>query len=318
MTRSLAQRAAGLSLVVAAATALPASAWAAPTRSFQAAKDGLAADTEVLASANLKTARSTQLFATFSGLATSDREVKDAIDTVKKSCNIDLLTAVDDVTVGVDASDKGGIYLALTGVTEDQFTKCIATVAKQKSGDTVTVKKTGNELELSHGSDKIYVAWLANNVLFIASNPDDEKLLKKETGGGLAKSTKMSARLAGVDTDAAAFFAWTREMPVQNMTEKGGNASLSYAGGNFALKLAVDLGDAEAASKLAKGAGAAVSLFVPKDAPKEVQKILGTLQVKAAGSVVEVALQAAEADLSKILQIAAGKGGGSASRSTRH
>lgn len=311
MTRSLTQRAAGLSLALAAvalpALALPSVALAAPTRSFAAAKDGLAQDTEILASANLKVARSTQLFSAFSGLATSDRDVKQALDIVKKSCNIDLMTAIDDVTVGVDGKDKGGIYLALTGVTEDQFTKCVVSIAKQKSGDTVTTKKVGNEIELSHGSDKIYVAWLANNVLFVASQPDDEKLLKKETGGGLAKSTKMQARLANVDTDATVFLAWTREQPIQNMTSKGGSGSLNYAGASFALKLAVDLGDAKEAEKLAKGASAALSMFIPKDAPKEVQKILQSLVVKANGSEVAIALQAAEADVKKVLGTVVGK-----------
>jgi hypothetical protein len=312
MIRSFPRRIAAASLALAAVAAVPALAEAAPTRSFQAAKDGLASDTEVLASANLKTVRSTQLFSTFSSLATQDREVKEVLDAVKKSCSIDLMNAADDITVGVGPGDKGAIYLGVTGVTQDQFEKCVTTIAKQKSGETVTVKRTGNQMEFAHGSDKIFAAWLANNVLVLASDPENESLLKKNLAGGLAKNTKMMGRLGSVDTDAAAFFAWTRELPVQNgITTKGGGASLAYTSGNFALKLSVDLGDAEAASKLAKGASAAVGMFVPKDAPKEAQKILQSLQVKATGSVVDVALQAAESDLQKL--IAWGKGGGSSS-----
>ncbi len=289
--------------IACAALAVPATAMAAPTRSFQAAKDGLASDTEVLASANLKVARSTQLFSLVSTLLASDADVKKGLEAVKKTCGIDAINAIDDVTVGVDSHDKGGIFIGLTGVTEDQFTKCVISLAKAKSGDVVTSKKIGTEIEFSKGiSDKLYVAWLANNVLFVGSNPEDEKLLKKETAGGLSKSTKMTARLGKTDVDATAFFAWTREQEIQNgITEHGGTASINYGASTFTVKLAVDLGDAKEAEKLAKGASSALGMLVPKDAPKEAQKILNSIQVKAQGSEVNVALQAAEADLQKLI-----------------
>ena len=289
--------------VLGAQLADPAAAMAAPTRSFAAAKDGLASDTEVLASANLKVARSTRLFSLVSTLLASDREVKTGLDAIKKTCGIDPMNAIDDVTVGVDSHDKGGIYVGLTGVTEDQLTKCVISLAKAKSGEVVTSKKIGNEIEFTKGksANKLYVAWLANNVLFIASDPEDETLLKKETGGGLAKSQKMSARMGKTDTDATAFFAWTREQAIQNVTQHGGTASIAYAASSFAVKVSVDLGDANSAETLAKGASAALSMIIPRNAPKEAQKIAKSVQVKAQGTEVTVALQVAEDDLEKVI-----------------
>lgn len=292
-------------------SALVPSVSLAAGKSFQTAKDNLPSSTVVLASLDLTTLRSTQVWSKFfPTLVKQERDLREGLDKVKAACGVDPVTAVSDISVGADPSDKGGIFIALNGVTEAKFTDCVQKIAKGE-GKTITAKKSGNVIELTNDKGKaIFVAWLPGDVLAVTSNPEDRKLLETMIGGkgSLTKNTALTARLAKIDTSTPAFIAWSKTMNMQKVSSKAGNGQVAYAGGTFNLKVESQLGDAKEAENIAKGLSGLLGMMVPKNAPPAVERAAKSVTAKANGADITITASMTEKDLIAALQAAMGGG----------
>lgn len=291
---------------------------AAPTKSFVAASAALPADIEVVGTSNVKAVRSTEVWKQmFPALLKLNQEIPDGIDKLKKSCGIDPVTAFDDVTVGVDASDEAGIFIAMNGLTETKVVECLTKIAKSE-GETVTTKKSGTITEVKSGKSgkSVFFAWLPGDVAVFTSDPDDKALLEKMVGGkGAIARSRVGSRLSRISSDAALSAVWGKEMPIDKMTVKGGDATIIAQGGNMSLATTLEMASGSEASQLAKMANMISTLApMPKNSPKELEKIVGTLSAKSSGSEVKLTAQASEQDLVTVIKWALARGGTSSSK----
>jgi hypothetical protein len=306
-------------LAVPALALWTAVASAAPNKSFTVAKDVLPADIQVIGSSNLKSIKSTQTFQKlFPQLVKSDRDVAEGLDKVKKSCGIDPVNAIEDVTVGVADKEKGLILVTLTGVTEQKLIDCASKIAKAETGETVTTKKTGDIIELksNKGGQSLYVAFLKGDVLAFASDPTDKALLERFLGGkGAITKGSLAPFMAKLAFDSALSLAWSKQMPLEKWSMKGGTLDVAINGGNVSASTAVKLGSSKEASEVAAMAQKELAK-AQGNLPKELDAVAKTLTVKASGDDVVASASATERDLAAMLNLVLRGGGGGASSSS--
>jgi len=273
---------------------------ATPNKSFTAAKSVLPSTIQVVGSSNVKAIRSTSLFQKlFPQIIQSQREVSDGLDKVKKTCGIDAVSSIDDVTVGVEAKDEGLILVALSGVTEQKLSDCIVKIAKNETGEVVTVKKTGNvtEFSSSKGSKKLYAAWLPGDVLAFASDPTDKKLLDRMLAGkGTLDKGSLGPFLGRVAFDSALSLAWSKSMPIESWTMKGGVLDVALNGSTFNGTATLKLASTKEATDLAATAQKELSK-AQSGAPQQAQTVLKTVTISAKGDDVTAKASASDKDL---------------------
>jgi hypothetical protein len=291
-----------LAVPVVLSTASLASA--APTKSFTAAVASLPADTETLASSNLKSVRSTQVWKTlFPELLKMEKEIPEAIDKVKKSCSIDLVGSADDVTLGVDSKDAGAVFISVAGVTEAKLQECLQKIA-QSEGESVTIKKAGNITEVKSDKSKksLFYSWQTGDVLVIAIEPDDKDMLERSLGGkGALARGKLSTRIARANPENALTLVSNKSKQIEKKTIKGGDLAVAVSGGNVSLVVNAEMGSSSEADEVVKLAKLVTSL-IPKDAPKELERIAKTLAVSSSGPEVKASAVASERDLISLIQ----------------
>lgn len=292
----------GLSALAVVATASVATPALAANKSLPVAVASLPGDIEIIASADATVARSTKLYtSTVPLLLAMSGSAQTGLDEVKKTCGFDPLTAVDDVTIAMDAGKDGAAFLGVN-VKESVFTSCLVSLAKQKSGADVTTSKSGNEITVKAPSGTFYFAWLPGDVIAFTKNPRDSKELARFTGGAgaLASNKQMASWLSMADPNALAVIATTRSFSSGGMSMDGGVGSVVYKGGTYEAKATIEVGSQSKAELIAKGAGMLKSALANKG-PSELQSILGTVDVKASGTTVVAKASGAESDVTAIL-----------------
>lgn len=279
-------------------------AWAAPTKSFTAAVAALPADTETIGSSNLKSLRSTQIWKTmFPELLKMEQDIPEAIDKVKKSCSIDLVGAADDITLGIDSKEAGAVFISVAGVTEPKLQECLQKIAKSE-GEAITIKKTGSITEVKSDKSKksLFYSWQAGDVLVIAVEPDDKAMLERALGGkGAVAKGKLSTRIAKANPENALTLISSKSKQIDKKTIKGGDLALAVSGGNVSLVANAEMGSSSEADDVVKLAKL-VSSLIPKDAPKELERLAKTLAVSSTGSEVKASAVASERDLVSLIQ----------------
>jgi len=238
-------------------------------------------------------------------IVAQEDDAKEGIDAVKAGCGIDVLTVVTDVTVVLadpDVDDDDGIIvIGLNGVNEAKAVACLKKIAK-KEKKVLTAKKVGKLVELSIKGerDKIYMAWLAKDVVAFAVEPDEKARLAKWIGGkGITGD--VAATLTKVDTATAAWVAIAKQTelgPGANMKSAYGTVKLEA--GNIVGEVNVVTGSAaeakkaadEAKKELAKGAS---------QLPPEIAKLVKAIAITTAGDVVTVKASIAETEVMSLV-----------------
>jgi hypothetical protein len=186
----------------------------------------------------------------------SKRDFKEGYDQLKSACNIDLVQSIDSAVLGMQARQKGVVVLALNGLDQAAVTSCIVKLAAAQDGpQKVSAKQQGNIVEYgaSGEKDKVYMSWLAKDVVAFTTDPSDKALLKKLTAGGLRGDSL--GKLAGaLKTDAAVWVATTRSDQILGLAGAKLNKACGYAdlnGGNVNVDVHAVLEDASAATSMA-------------------------------------------------------------------
>jgi hypothetical protein len=289
---------------------------ATPNKSFTAAKGVLPSSIEVVGSSNVKAIRSTTLFQKlFPQLIQQEKDVADGLDKVKRTCGIDAVGSIDDVTVGVEGKDVGLILVALSGVTEQKLTDCIVKIAKNETGETVTTKKSGNVIEFSSskGNKKLYAAWLPGDVLAFGSDPTDKALLDRMLSGkGALDKSGIGPFLGKLAFDSAFAIAWSKQMPIEKWTMKGGVLDVALAGSTFNGTTTIKLASSKEANEIASTGKQELSR-AQSSAPKEIANVLKTILISSSGDEVTVKASATDKDLLALVGTFFGRGMASAS-----
>jgi len=296
---------------VAALCAAPERAAADAARAWAAAKDNLPAQTALVIGADLTAITKTKLFSTFLSLAMAkEPDAKKVFETIKTSCKIDPLAAIQGVVYATDTDRKqGAVYLALSpGLDQAKLASCAEQVAKAQGvkDPKLTVKKTGAITELSTDKDKLYVSWIGTDVLVVGSDVHDKAVLEKWIGqkGGFGKSPV--AKLAGSANTKGALWgvsSLTKELD-PGMKMKSAYGALTVNGGTLAVDLHATLDSAKAATDaVAKANAQIVQVTSGGDMPANVKTILQGVSVKSAGPDVTVKASAPEAELLSLLML---------------
>jgi hypothetical protein len=171
--------------------------------------------------------------------------------------------AIDSMVIGMQGRHKGVFVLALTGVDQAGLTSCLTKVAAaDKHPQKLTAKQQGNivEYNASGEKDKLYLAWLANDVLAMATEPFDKALLKKLTAGGV-KSDVLGKTAGTLKTDSALWFVTTKSDQIPELAQakiSKAYGTANFKSGNVDMNAHVVIDSAAHASAAASGLNAQI------------------------------------------------------------
>jgi hypothetical protein len=238
--------------------AIPLRAHAGDKAAWNAAKANLSKDTTVLIGLDLTQLTKSTLFTmAFPFILSQQPEVKEGLELIKSTCNIDPLKVVTSVVVGTDDAQKhGAMFVSLAGVDQPKIVSCLEAMAKAKGKDTkVGVTTDGKITELAVGDKKVYLTWIGTNVIALPLDFANKADLTAWTAKGLAKS-KVGKAMTKVNTGNAlwAVSAVAKDLD-DKMKMKMGYGSVAMANATITADLHVQLGsaaDAKAAAEKAQ------------------------------------------------------------------
>jgi len=288
-----------LAMMAAASTAQ------ADTRAWTEAKNVLPSGLQVVVGVNVANVRTSQIFqALYPMLLSQAGQGKEGLDLIKKDCGIDVLNTIDSLVVGMDANQKGLIVLGLKGVDQAGVQSCLTKVAADKEpGKKITANQLpGNVTEFSATgeNDKLYVQWLAKDVLAMATEPTDQAFLKKMTAGGI-KSDTVGKAAGSVNGDAGLWAVVNKSDTIPDLNAKMSMAygSANFSGGNIDFNAHVVLDSAANATKAA--ADATTKLDDQKKQAPQAAALLKSVKIGSSGSELVVTGSIVEKDVMALL-----------------
>jgi hypothetical protein len=267
----------GRLLTATAATLLLFTAPAdADTKSWTALKNKIPANANVVVSVDVTQLAKTSTYQTaIQTFLDQEQDAKMGFELFKTSCGVDVTTVVTDVTVmgllDVKGQDERAlIAVGLNGVDKAKLQTCMQALADlDKKGAKLTAKTKGKITEFSVEGEtkKLYVAWLAKDVIAFTTEPEDKAILTKMIAGKAAKGD-LKKFIAKTTSTSAAFFSVAKADVIPDIGNfKGVYGNIDLASGSINLKANVVVDTADAATKLATVATQEI-----KKASTEVQK----------------------------------------------
>jgi hypothetical protein len=277
-----------VSMVLSAFAMLAAASGAAQadTRAWTEAKNVLPGGLQVLVGVNVANVRTSQIFQTMYPMILAQAgQGKEGLDLIKKDCGIDVLQTIDSLVVGMGSDEKGLIVIGLKGVDQSGVSSCFTKVAADKEpGKKITATQNGNVTEYSAAgeNDKLYVQWLAKDVIAMGTEPTDSAFLKKMTAGGI-KTDTLGKAAASINGDAGLWAVVNKSDTIPDLNAKMSMAygSANFASGNIDFNLHVVIDSAAAAAKAATDASA--KLDEQKKQSAQVASILKSVKVASSG-----------------------------------
>ena len=268
---------------------------------------------------------------------------KRGIDLVKSTCGIDLHAAVIDATFAMGDDERGITVLALDkSLDQKRVLECATKLVAQQAAPTAAVdveakggglkggakkqpapavkpeppkpappapklvtKATGKVVEYGLDNDpkRLYVAWIAPDVIAIATDPDDKALLDKMTAG---KGTKgqMSAFLAKASPNSTVWLATTKPQPVPTGgTMKGAFGTVDAVKGNVNVDMSIVMSSAKDAKGFVDQSTQLIA-SAKSSIPPQFVKLVDALKLTAADDRANMKLAAAEKDLVAVITLA--------------
>jgi len=278
---------------------------AAESRSWKAVKGSVNGSATIVVGANLEPIRQTATYATALTMFLDEHEdAKQAFDMIKSTCQIDVPTAVADVTAVMKADEKPLVVLGLNGLDEAKVVACLEKIVHQMSGGkttvTFTAKKAGKITEYSVAGEtkKLYVAWLAADVLAFTDDVNDKAKLAAMLKGKAPKGA-LGAMLGKLSTAAPVWFAATmkeKEAGIGTVTGVYGTAEIS-GGVISATGHAVMAKPAEATAALNAGTAALAEAKTKAGKIPAAAKLIESIKLVAAGKEVTATGSIADKDI---------------------
>jgi hypothetical protein len=163
------------------------------------------------------------------------------------------------------------------------------------------VKQDGVFTTITKGSDVVYIAWPAANVMAFAMDPEKKADLTAWLGGKSAfAKTALSAQLAKVDTKAIAWGAMALPKPLDDkeLPIVSGTAVVTAAKSALSVTARGTFANAGAATKaLGEISKDLKETRESKSAPAALKKLAAAIKVASAGADITVDASATEADL---------------------
>jgi hypothetical protein len=264
---------------VLAGSALLARSAGAETKSWAAVKGKLPATASVVVGIDVKAVRGLSAFPSLlSSLFSESKDLKETVELVKATCGLDLPSVISDVTVVVNEQEKGAIVIGLDGVDQAKLVGCADKVIQKSDPKLKLSTKPGKvtEYSLSGQSDKLFAAWLANDVVAISTDARSRDLLDAVLAGKPA-SGDLAGYLKGANTAALVWGAFS----LNKEGFKGGSGAITNAKGTLAISAKLTATAPDVAKKMvaeAKQELARKTKSAEQSAPK-VAKVLKAVTI---------------------------------------
>lgn len=289
-------------------------------KAWNAARAALPADTKAVVGVDLAALQKSELVkALLPKLMSAD--AKQAVDTMKATCKVDAMTALQGMVLAVsDATSDGAAFFSLNGVDRAKFSTCLqAVVASGDKNAKVTIKQDGALTQVTSGTTTKYFGWIGKDVVVVPFKPDDKAAFAKWSGGkGALTKTAAQKFVAKANTGAAIWFAGEKPKSVDiGMPVVGGYGGVTLAAGKVGVDAHAKMTTPNDATTLSKGIKAQLDQG-KKSAegtfPAAVT-VFSAINVASTGDEVGIKANVAEADLAQLVSMAmtmgaAGGGGG--------
>jgi hypothetical protein len=300
--------AAALSLASLHARADTAKAWTA-------AKAGLPADAKIVIGVDLAAIQKTQLFAILYPKLLAKADASKVIDTMKGTCKIDPLAAVQGAVVAMsDDQQSGAIYLAISGTDKAKLSSCLQAAVRGRADKTakVALKQDGNITQISDGKSTTFLGWVGKDVIVVSLHAEDKPSLVKWMGGkgALAKSG-LGKSIGKLNTAATVWGAGEATNEVQpGVTVKGGYGAVTFANGHLDADLHAVMASAAQASVMASSTKKQLEEAKQGQLPPEMVTLLKAITIAPANDEVVLKGSFVEKDLLSVLALVLGGAGG--------
>ena len=186
-------------------------------------------------------------------------------------------------------------------------TKPAPKVAPVPPAPKLFAKTTGRITEYGiEGDDKqgrVTVAWLASDIVAVATDPDDRALLEKMLAGKGAKGT-INTFLAKASPNSTVWLATTKPQPVPTGgTMKGAFGTLDAAKGNVNVDMSIVMSSAKDAKGFVDQSLALIS-SAKGSIPPQFVKLIDALKLTASAESANMKVSAAEKDLVGLISLA--------------
>lgn len=281
----------------------------AESRSWAAVKKNVTPQAAFVIGANLDAIRSTSTFTTLlKTFLDEEADAKQAFDLIKSTCQIDVPAAVRDLTVIMKADEKPLVVFALNNLDETKVVACLEKIGNQMAGNQLALKlgakKKGKITEYSVPGEreKLYVAWLAADVLAFTDDPNDGKKLIKMLAGKAPKGD-LGKWIGKLDTSSPIWFAIAKKEREDIGTIMGGYGQITVSGGivSAAGHLAMSKpAEAVQAAADAQGALAEAKQQVGTQVPVA-KRLLDSVTIAVTGKEVDIGASVADKDIVTLL-----------------
>ncbi len=285
--------------------AVPLRAQAGDRAAWNAAKANLPKDTTVLVGLDLTQLTKSSLFTmAFPMILAQQPDLKEGLELIKKTCNLDPLKVVGSVVVGTDDTQKhGAMFVSLAGIDQPKIVSCLEAVAKAKGNDTkIGVTVDGKITELAVGDKKVYITWIGTSVIALPLDFTAKADLTAWTAKGLAKS-KVAKGMGKVNTSSALWAVSAVPKDIDDKTKmKAGYGSVALASATLSADLHVQLGSAADAKAAAEKAQKdIVTKAQNPDLGVAVKKFLSSISVTSVADELQVKGSIAESDVFQLV-----------------
>jgi hypothetical protein len=268
----------------------------ADTKSWAAVKAKLPAGTQIVVGIDVTALAKTTVYAqVIQKFLDEEKDAKQGFDAIKAGCGVDVTTAVTDATIVAMAEPKEQILVAigLNGIDKDKVSSCMQTIIGGSGSTKLTAKTKGKvtEYSLAGKSEKLYIAWLAKDVIALTDDPTTKGKLEKMLAGKAAKGD-LKKMIGKTTTTSPVWFAVAMKEKIDeiNGTFKGAYGQADLAAGTFTGKANAVVGSADEATKVAAMGNAELAkatVEIAKILP-DLATVLKTARITATGAEVNV------------------------------
>lgn len=278
---------------------------AAQSKSWAAVKGSVTPKAAFVFGANFDPIRKTATYATVLKMfLDGEEDAKQAFDLIKTHCQIDVASALTDATAIMKADEKPLVVLGLNGLDEPKVVACLEKIVMSfaPAGTApikLTAKKKGKVTEYTVPGErkKIYIAWLAADVLAFTDDPIAKGKLEKMLAGKAAKGD-LGKWIAKISTAAPIWFAVAKKEREDGLNIVGGYGQVDITGGNVSLTGHLVLAKASEASQATLMAHDGLTEAKAKAAKiPAAKKMLDTVTIVANGKEVDVSVTIADKDI---------------------
>jgi len=283
---------------------------AAASKSWDAVKKSVSPKAAIVFGGDGAAIRGTTSYGTLlKMLLDEEHDAKQAFEMIEQACGINVPDTITDFTVVMQKDERPLVVLGLDK-DERALLACLDQIVATMGGDgakapKVVAKKKGKitEYSMPGESDKLYLAWLAKDVVAFTDDPSDKARLSSMLSGRAAKGD-LGKFLGKVSTAAPLWGAVAIKQVDRDMgTLLGGYGQVEIKGANLVgavhLVMAKAAEASHAAEEIEKGLGE-IKAQAAKD--PMLRRLFDSIKVGTSGNLIDLSGSVPDKDAIQVFQ----------------